>query len=232
MSLQPLSLIHRIEKSAVDSSNPPPLLLLLHGLGSNEDDLMGLVSQLDKRFFIVSARAPIPLSPGSYGWFRVNFTQTGPIINPTDAESSRLSLLHFIDELVEAYALNSKRVYLMGFSQGAIMAFSLALTQPNKVAGVVAMSGRILPEVLPQMDEPKALTGLPIFMTHGTADTVLPIHHGRNSRDFLETLPVTLTYREYPMGHQVSQESLKDIDVWLAKQLDLGEPIHPPSLIG
>jgi len=102
------------------------------------------------------------------------------------------------------------------------MSLSLALTRPDRLAGVVAMSGRILPEVLPLMASPEAMKGLPIFVVHGTADPVLPIHYGRAIRDRLSGLPVALTYREYPMGHQVTEESLRDVTVWLKERLDAG----------
>ncbi len=181
---------------------------------------MGLSPDLDGRFFIASARAPNTLAPGAYAWFHVEFTEAGPVINPEEAEASRAVLLRFIDELLEAYRLDPRRVYLMGFSQGAIMNLSLALTRPDKLAGVVAMSGRILPEILPSMAPPDAMTGLPILVVHGTADPVLPIHYGRAARDHLSSLPVALTYREYPMGHQVTEESLRDATTWLKQRLD------------
>ena len=202
------------------STLPAPLLLLLHGVGSHEEDLFGLVSQLDLRFFVVSARAPLTLGPHSYGWFHVTFTEHGPVIVPEEAEASRQTLIAFIDELIENYHLDPHRVYLMGFSQGAIMSLSLALTAPEKIAGVVAMSGRILPEVLPLAVAPERMNGLPIFVVHGLQDNVLPIHHGRASRDRLSQLPVALTYKEYDMGHQISADSLSDISNWLAEQLN------------
>jgi phospholipase/carboxylesterase len=97
---------------------------------------------------------------------------------------------------------------------------SLALTRPEKLAGVVAMSGRVLPEVVPKMAPAEAMRGLPILVVHGTDDVVLPIHHGRAIRDRLSSLPVVLTYREYPMGHSVSEESLADVTAWLRQRLD------------
>ena len=220
MQSRSLSLVHLIHEPTQRLSNPPPLLLLLHGVGSHERDLFDLASYLDGRFFIVSARAPNVLAPGSYAWFHVEFTPAGLVIDPQEAEGSRLMLLRFIDELIEAYHLDPKRVYLMGFSQGAIMSLSLALTRPDKLAGAVSMSGRILPEVLPLMAAPEALKGLPIFVAHGTADVVLPIHYGRASRDLLSSLSADLTYHEYPMGHHVTTESLGDIAAWLHERLD------------
>lgn len=219
MQTKELSLVHLIRKPLIETEKPP-LLLLLHGVGSNEEDLFGLVDYLDERFFIVSARAVYTLGYGSYGWFHLQFTETGPVIlEPEEPERSRLALLGFIDEVVEAYGLDGERVYLMGFSQGAIMSISLALTEPEKLAGVVAMSGRTLPELLPKMAAPERLRGLPMIVVHGTGDEVLSIEYGRNTRDILSTLPVELSYREYAMGHQVSGESLADVVEWLTGRL-------------
>jgi len=214
-----LSLVHRV-RAPQDGADPPPLLLLLHGVGSHEDDLMGLAPYLDRRFLIVSARGPVTLAPGMYAWFQVVLDPAHPIINPEQAESSRRAIIRFIGEAVETYQADAARVYLMGFSQGAIMSLSIALTEPSTAAGVVAMSGRLLPEVLPLLASPDALRGLPILLQHGTADQVLPIHYGRTARDHLAALPVDLTYREYPMGHQVSDESLADAAAWLRGRLD------------
>ncbi len=100
------------------------------------------------------------------------------------------------------------------------MSASVALTQPELVAGAALMSGRILPEIQPLIASSEELTGLPFLVVHGTADIVLPISHGRASRQLLSSLPVELTYHEYPMGHEVSQESLTDVTAWLSAQLD------------
>jgi len=216
---QDLSLVHAISEPTLPAGGPPPLLLLLHGLGSNEGDLIALASRLDGRFFSVSARAPYVLGRGSYAWFHVQFDPAGPVIEAGEAEGSRLVLLRLIDELVAAYALDAGKVYLMGFSQGAIMSLGLALTAPEKVAGVVAMSGRILPEILPRVASADRLRGLPIFIAHGTEDAVLPIAHGRAARETLSRLGVSLDYREYPMGHEISDESLGDISRWLGGEL-------------
>jgi phospholipase/carboxylesterase len=214
-----LSLVHQA-RAPQDTADHPPLLLLLHGVGSHEGDLMGLAPYLDRRFLIVSARGPVTLAPGMYAWFQVVLDPANPIIDPEQAESSRRMIIRFIGEAVAAYRADPRRVFLMGFSQGAIMSLSVALTGPSLVAGVVAMSGRLLPEVLPLLAAADPLRGLPILLQHGVADQVLPIQHGRAARDRLATLPVDLTYREYPMGHQVSDESLADAARWLSEHLD------------
>lgn len=217
--MKTLSLVHLVRQPLIEDKTPP-LLLLLHGVGSNEHDLFSMAPALDRCFLIISARAPYTLAPGSYAWFEVNFTPQGPIIHPEQAEASRKALITFIGEAVTAYGANPRQVYLMGFSQGAIMSASVALTQPELFAGAVLMSGRILPEIQPLMAPREQLKDLPLLVVHGTADTVLPINHGRASRQLLSSLPVKLEYREYPMGHEVTPESLAEIKRWLGANLD------------
>ncbi len=107
------------------------------------------------------------------------------------------------------------------------MSASVVLTRPDLVAGAVLMSGRILPEIQPLIAASEALEGLPFLVVHGTADTVLPINNGRASNQLLSSLPVELTYHEYTMGHEVSQESLDDVASWLSAHLDRAK--HAPG---
>lgn len=175
---------------------------------------------LDDRFHVVSLRAPLTFGPAAYGWFPVQFLPEGFLIDEEVAEHSRALVLETIDSLVKQYGADEKRVFLMGFSQGAIMSLAAGLTEPEKVAGIVAMSGRLLPQVEPKMASADRLKGLPIIVTHGVYDNVIPIRSGRDIRDKLGKLPVDLTYREYPMAHNVSEESLADITGWLSGKLD------------
>ena len=217
--MKTLPLVHLVRQPIIEADTPP-LLLLLHGIGSNEHDLYGLAPFLDNRFLIISVRAPHTLGPGSYAWFEADFTPQGPVINPEQAEASRKTLITFLKEAITAYGADPKQVYLMGFSQGAIMSASVALTQPELVAGAVLMSGRILPEIQPLIASNEELSDFPFLVVHGTVDMVLPITHGRASRELLSSLPVNLTYHEYPMGHEVNQESLSDVTTWLSQQLN------------
>jgi phospholipase/carboxylesterase len=136
------------------------------------------------------------------------------------AQRSLAMLPSFIDELIATYGADSRRVYLAGFSQGAMMSLALALARPEKVAGVVAMSGRLPRQVLEREPDRDALRGKPVLVTHGIYDPVLPVENGRAARDYFSGLPVELTYREYPMAHEVSMESLRDVTKWLTNVLD------------
>jgi phospholipase/carboxylesterase len=215
-----LSLTHLVRKPGRGGRAAPPLLLLLHGIGSNEEDLFGLAPYLDERFLVVSARAPVTLAYGGYGWFQIDFTPRGMVADVEQAKKSLAMLPGFVDELVETYGADGRRVYLMGFSQGAMMSLALTLTSPERVAGVVAMSGRLPGQVLGPEPGREALTDLPVLVTHGLYDPVLPIENGRAVRDYLSGLPVALTYREYPMAHEVSMGSLRDVAEWLTKVID------------
>lgn len=200
----------------------PPGVILLHGFGSNDADLFGFESYLDERFFVASPRAPYSSDYGGYAWFELGYSSTGVTANLPQAEASRNLLIRFIAELIEKHDLNREKIYLCGFSQGAIMSFSVMLTEPEKIAGVVAMSGRMINDFLPAIAAPERLQDFPVLVTHGTLDNVLPIENGRASRDFLEKLPVKLDYQEYEIAHQVSEASLWKVLNWLTNELNKG----------
>lgn len=224
MQPETLSLTHLLrEPRARAAGRRPPLLLLLHGIGSDEADLYALAPHLDERLLIVSARAPFEMGRGAYGWFNIGFTPNGIVADKAQLKASLKLLSGFIDELVTAYGADEGRVYLAGFSQGAVMCMALLLTRPAKLAGVVAMSGRFPAQLLAQETDRRALEGKRVLVTHGLHDAVLPIEHSRAALEHLKALPLELTYREYTMGHEVSAESLRDVSAWLGDSLDAGE---------
>jgi phospholipase/carboxylesterase len=204
-----------------------PLLLLLHGIGGQEGDLATLVPALDVRFHVLSLRGPISLGPSSYAWFEVQFTGQIPRIQPHQAEASRQLLIEFIRQVPHHYPVNPEQVFLLGFSQGAIMSVVLSLTRPDLLVGAVALSGRVLPELFApegplagHMAPTRDLEGFPIFLGHGRQDRVLPVHFGRSARDRLSSLPVALTYREFDAGHAITDACLREVGGWLSARLD------------
>lgn len=228
----PFRLIHRAvpprqavaaTSEAVESGGQgrPPLLLLLHGYGANEEDLFSLASYVDPRFLVVSPRAPITLAPGAYAWFNLGLGPQGFQYDSQEVGAGLEALGQFLGEVRDQYQVDPTRVFLLGFSQGAMMALQLALTHPGLTAGVVALSGRALPNLDQLLSDPGVLRGFPIFVAHGTIDAVLPIHHGRETRAVLSRLPVELDYHEYSMGHEISPESFRDASGWLTRHLNL-----------
>lgn len=215
-----LALVHLLRPPRDHAEGRPPLLLQLHGVGSNERDLFSFADLLDPRFLVLSVRAPLVRGPDSFAWFEVQFLPDGFAINPEQLHASRDRLIQFIGEAVAAYGADPQRVYLLGFSQGAILSLTIALSSPATVAGIAALSGRIPPEVRPWVAPPAELAGLPVLVVHGTHDRVIPISYGRDARQLLAALPVDLTYHEYDIAHEISARTLRDVLAWLTARLD------------
>ena len=218
---QSFSLPHISYPARQAESGPSPCLLLLHGFGANEQDLMGLAPYLDPRFSIISARAPVNLGWGSFAWYMIQPLANGGFhYDREEALSSMYLIDKFIDEIIEAYNLDSERIFLAGFSQGAIQSCALLMTNPEKLAGIVAMSGR-WPEPVDTIQVSKErLTGKPVLAVHGVQDEVIKIRFARELKQKFEGLPVDFTYQEFPMAHNISAESLQVVQKWLTEQLD------------
>ncbi|WP_052324155.1 alpha/beta hydrolase [Flavihumibacter sp. ZG627] len=188
-------------------------VILLHGVGSNEKDLFSLAPQLPQEFFIISPRGPYTLGEGRYAWYNVDFSTGKPIINAEQETASRELIRTFIREIKQNYDLDE--VYLGGFSQGAIMSYSIGLIHPTEVQGIITLSGRILDEIKPFVKKDDYLQKLRIFIAHGIQDNTLPIHYARAAKDYIDDLGAQLTYHEYPIAHQINNQVLLDLNNWL-----------------
>ena len=212
-----LLLQYKIRKPKVQT-NKAPLLLLLHGYGSNESDLFSLADQLPDSFMIVSARAPYTLTLNSYAWFDITFAGGKPVnSNKEQAEKSRNTIIQFIDQLKQQYAFDTTQIYVSGFSQGGIMSYSVGLTRPDKIKGIAVMSGRLLNEVKPLIVQNDKLKQLNVFVSHGTNDNVIGIQYARESVAYLEQLGLKPVFKEYPAGHSITPEMLRDLNAWFKK---------------
>lgn len=209
--------LYYIFKEPKIKSAKPPVIILMHGLRSNEKDLFSFANQLPDSFLVISLRAPIKLGNDSYAWYHLSFENGKPTGNSIEAEASRLVIIDFINNLKNKYAFNEKRVYLCGFSQGAIMAYSIGLTVPEKIKGIAIMSGRLLEEVKPIIATKDKLKNLKVFISHGTNDNVLPISNAREANTYLKQIGITATYKEYPEPHTISNAMFVDMLMWLKK---------------
>jgi phospholipase/carboxylesterase len=201
-------------------SDRPPMALLLHGLGADEQDLFGLAPFLDPRLLVVSARAPHEAPPMGYSWFDIDWSEVPPRIDFQQVVESRDAILGLVGEAAGTHGADPSRVWLVGFSQGASMAAACALARPELLRGIVAHSGRIARRAVPPPPAP-GLAGFPVLWQHGRADPVVPVAFGREARDVLGGLGLRLDYREYPIGHEISEESLRDLCGWLTREIDL-----------
>ncbi|MEI6748716.1 MAG: esterase [Bacteroidota bacterium] len=205
-----------IRKPKIETFNPP-VLYLLHGLGSNEQDLFSFAEHLPANFLVISVRAPYTIGLDSYSWYHVDFTSGDPIINRKEADKSRNMLIQFIALMQQEYQFDPNQVFLCGFSQGAIMSYSIGLTRPDLIKGIALMSGRLPDETKSFVATDEKLKNLAVFISHGIDDAVLPIQYAREGLEYLQTRNIKPTYKEYPAGHTINKEMLTDLVDWLNK---------------
>ena len=193
-------------------------IITLHGRGTDENDLIPLVHALGlTEVLVISPRAPLPFRyGGGFAWYDVG--QEG-VPHPQTFGASLELLSRFIDEIKAGYPVNHERIILLGFSQGTVMAYALALLDPASFLGIAALSGYIprqsgLPLAL------ENLSGFSAFLSHGAYDQIIPVHLARESAALLKKGRVRVEYHEYPMRHEVSEETVQDLSAWTKKLLE------------
>ena len=210
-----LSLEYKIREPKV-ILDKNPLLLLLHGYGSNEADLFSFADELPDEYYIISARAPYEMQYGSYAWYDINFdADQNKFSDHEQAKVSRDLIAGFVDELIQTYPIDHKKVTLIGFSQGSILSYAVALSYPEKVQKVVAMSGYLNLEIVSDDYLKNNFNNLKIFASHGTSDQVIPVAWAKKTPAILENLGIDITYKEYPIGHGVAPQNFYDFKSWL-----------------
>jgi phospholipase/carboxylesterase len=193
-----------------------PLLLLLHGYGSNEEDLFSFASELPEEYYVISARAPYDLQYGSYAWYAINFDADEKKFSDLDqARTSRDLIADFIDELIVNYPIDAYNITLIGFSQGCILSYAVALSYPEKIKRAVLMGGYFNTEIAKEGFEKNDFSKLKIFASHGTVDQVVPVDWARKAKPILDSLGIENVYNEYPIGHGISSGNFFDFKNWL-----------------
>lgn len=216
--MKALSLAHIIQKPSKAATGKPALILLLHGYGSDENDLFSFAEELPEEYFIISARAPIPMQPYGNAWYAISIDPNGVKISDNEgARQSRDLIATFIDEAVQAYSLDAYNVTLLGFSQGTILSYGVALTYPEKVKNVIGLSGYINEEII-DLQSNAAYAHLNMYNSHGTVDQVIPIDAARKTPGYLQGLGIESTLSEFPVGHGVHPTNFYEFKEWLEKQ--------------
>lgn len=212
--------LEHITRPTEELTSETPVLFMFHGYGSNEEDLFSFASELPEELFIISAQAPYALPPQGYAWYALEFDANGAkSSNDAQAIESRDLIAEFITDACEAYGLNANNVTLLGFSQGTILSYAVALSYPEKVKNVVALSGYISEPILAEGYQNKSHQHLNFYVSHGTVDQVLPIELARNSKTTLDSLQIPYVFEEYPVGHGVAPQNFYSFRSWLAKHL-------------
>lgn len=208
--------LHYIIQKPLDVKATHPLILLMHGYGSNEEDLFSFAPELDSNAFIVSVRAPYAVPPYGHAWYAINFdAQQNKFSDDNEAIQSRDLLVDFIDYLIETYPIDPKQVQLVGFSQGAILSYAVALSYPEKINKVVALSGYFNENILLPHYKENDFTNLRFFASHGSVDQVIDVEWARKTPGILDGLSIANTYKEYPVGHGVHPLNFQDFKVFL-----------------
>jgi phospholipase/carboxylesterase len=193
-----------------------PVVILLHGYGSDEKDLYGLRSAFPPNAIIISAQAPYALAGGGYQWYEMENINGQRDGKKEELERSVGLVNKFITQVVEKYNANPKDVYLMGFSQGAIMSFAVGLAAPDKVKGIGVLSGMLYPSVRATIKSSPALKKLKIFIAHGTTDERIPFKYAVSANSYLATMGLKPEFHQYEgMGHSISNSEMADLIKWL-----------------
>ncbi|MBL7901472.1 MAG: prolyl oligopeptidase family serine peptidase [Bacteroidia bacterium] len=212
--------VYKLREPLKKTSQRPPVLFILHGYGSNEEDLFDLAQTLDERLTVLSLRAPIELAQGSYCWYTLGRDQNNTLTyNYEEARSAKKQVMAFIQSLCQSMQLDSAQVFLMGFSQGAMMSYDLALSYPGKIKGVLALSGRLIEESKPKSIAP-ALLNTGFFIAHGSEDERIPPAEAEKAVAYLKSKGIKdIEYIVYPMQHVLNGKELIDLRAWLSKHL-------------
>lgn len=198
----------------------PPLMIMLHGYGSNEQDLFSFAEELPDELLIISAKAPLTLTMGSYAWYSIRFSEDSANFSDIpEAKASLESIDNFIAEVKKKFKVNTKNVFLLGFSQGTILSTAYALNNPDKVQHVIALSGYVNQQLLHEDFNKNNFDHLDFFVSHGSEDQVIPVVWARKTPDFLKALKIDYVYHEYPAGHGVAPQNFYDLQKWVKDRI-------------
>ena len=202
-------------------AGPHPTLVALHGWGASAFDLIGLAPYLaGGRFQVICPQGAISVPLGGatgFGWFPLisggQVADGGAIARAADA------LRDFLESARERYPIDPRKLVLLGFSQGGVLAYLVALTDPARFAGLAALSSWLPPALAAALPTNEARHQLTTLVQHGSDDEIIAVARARQSVETLRGLGVPLTYREYAMGHQIGDASSSDLSAWLAEKI-------------
>ena len=208
--------LHSLHRPAAAQIAEPWLLVLMHGVGSNEQDMFGLAPYIPETIHVVSLRAPYRMGPNANAWFEFGVNPDGSrTIDEEQEIASRALVVQTVEALTRQLNVPASRVIVGGFSQGGIMSLSVLLTKPELVAGAMALHSRLLPEVLSQIAPASAFAGKQLWVSQGLQDNVIPVANGHFIVKQVEPLGLNLTYREFEGAHEIRPQELTALVAWL-----------------
>ena len=206
-------------KPRIGTSALPPVLVMLHGYGADEFDLLSIASQLDPKFLAISLQAPTKLSWGGYSWYTL--TQSAEGISGDD-ESRIISeklILESLPKIITSEGGDPANIFLLGFSQGTAMCYSIIGKYDLKqsgltIRGVIALSGYI-PNDVKDLIKKRDLSSIPFFQSHGVFDELIPAFAMHEATEILEFAGAKTFAKEYEIGHGLTEETVSDIRKWM-----------------
>ncbi len=201
------------------STSLPPVLIILHGYGADEFDLIPIAAKLDPQFLTISIQAPIKLGWSGYAWHHLEQTTSGLKSDNKSRIESEALLMESLPEIIKKEGGDPNQVYLMGFSQGSAMCYSLIGRHDFdklglKVRGVIIMSGYIPEDVIEPLRK-KDLSSIPFFLSHGLHDDLIPPIAMKVAIDILEKTGAKTFAKDYEIGHGLTEETVSDIRKWI-----------------
>lgn len=198
----------------IDTNKKYPAIFLMHGMGSNETDLIPLIEGLGEDVFIFSLRGPLSQPPG-YAFFSIEgFGKPHREV----FEEALIKIEDTVKEAIDSQPIDSNAIFLMGFSQGAILSMSLAIKLPETFKGIIALSGYI-PEFVRNENNDVSLAGIEAFISHGEQDPVLPFEWGVQAEKFYREHGAASTFKAYRAPHTVTMDNVQDLRAWLSERL-------------
>lgn len=207
--------------------NPTASVIWLHGLGASGDDFVPIVRELnlagmpDIRFVFPHAPTmPVTINNGYVmrAWYDI----IGADLSRREDEKGLRASQAMVEQLIaqeKARGIAAERIVLAGFSQGCAMTIQTGLRHPEKLAGLLCLSGYVPLHTTIAQERHAANQSTPIFMAHGRGDQVIPIIRAEQSRDLLRSLGYEVEWHEYLMPHSVCQEEVDDIGAWFRRVL-------------
>lgn len=208
--------LNGLYRAAAVQTKQPWLLVLMHGVGSNAQDLFSLADYVPTHYHVISLEAPFAMGQEAYAWFMFSVQPDGTrLIDEAQEQRSRALVAQAVEAASTQLGIPASRVVVGGFSQGGIMGLSLLLTQPELLSGVCIWHSRLLPQALAEQVDSERLVGHSAWVSHGTQDNVIALSSAHAIRDHLAVLPVALRYAEYPCTHTIHPQELQDSMQWL-----------------
>ena len=218
MSAKQLPLHAKIRPSLIKKN--APLLVLLHGYGSDESDLFSFAEELPNELFIISLRAPHKLQPYGNAWYAINFdAQQNKWNDIEQAQEAMKIIVSCIEQACTQYDLDKNNVSLLGFSQGCILSMALAINHPELIKNVIGLSGYVCEEFIEEDRTKKDFSHLDFYCSHGSSDQVIPVDWARETPNFLTEKGIKHKYSEFPVGHGVAPQNFFEFRKWLIERV-------------